>query len=76
MTRNTYRILAAELGTVGRDVFDTGTPHAIAAFVAAVDVMMANLKADNGRFDRCRFIDALGLVDDVDEWDLLANLNR
>jgi hypothetical protein len=61
MTRKDYNALAASLMVIAIEIECTGTRHAWAAFAATVDAVADALAAENGRFDRERFMDAAGI---------------
>lgn len=61
MTRKDYTALAAELMKIAIEIECTGTRHAWAAFADTVAVVADALEAENGRFDRDRFMDAAGM---------------
>ena len=61
MTRKDYNALAADLMKIAIEIECTGTRHAWAAFADTVAVVADALEAENGRFDRDRFMDAAGM---------------
>lgn len=61
MTRKDYNALAASLKEIAVEIECTGTRHAWSAFIATVDAVADALAAENGRFDRERFMDAAGI---------------
>ena len=61
MTRKDYTVLAADLNNLRSVIEENATEDAMTAFVQTVNVMAIALKRENGRFDRDRFMAAVGL---------------
>jgi hypothetical protein len=60
MTRKDYTVLAADLKVLRDRIVANGDMHGHEIFTETVDVIIANLKRENGRFDRDRFMTAVG----------------
>jgi hypothetical protein len=60
MTRKDYTVLAADLNNLRSVIESEATEDAMTAFVQTVNVITIALKRENGRFDRDRFMTAVG----------------
>jgi predicted polyphosphate/ATP-dependent NAD kinase len=61
MTRKDYTVLAVDLNNLRSVIEENATEDAMTAFVQTVNVIVISLKRENGRFDRDRFMAAVGL---------------
>ena len=60
MTRKDYTVLAADLNNLRSVIESDATEDAMTAFVQTVNVIAIALHRENGRFDRQRFMAAVG----------------
>lgn len=60
MTRKDYTVLAADLNNLRSVIESDATEDAMLAFIQTVNVIAIALHRENGRFDRARFMAAVG----------------